>query len=118
MAFQKRFNFETRLAESQRIRKNYPDRIPTIIQRASCSKGHLEDLKKHKYLVPSNTTMMQLMAIIRKRVPSLSPDKSIFLFVNQTTMPPTSASLLTVDEEHRDKDGFLYIYFAGESTFG
>ena len=116
--FKKKYNFETRLAESQRIRKNYPDRIPVVIQRAQCSASDVEDLKKHKYLVPNTTTMSQLMAIIRKRVPHLSSDKSLFLFVNETTMPPSTAPLLTVDDDHKDKDGFLYVYYAGESTFG
>ena len=116
--FKKKFNFETRLAESTRIRTKYPSRIPVVVQRAQCSASDIDDLKKHKYLVPNTTTINQLLAIIRKRVPNLTADKSIFLFVNETTMPPTSASLLTIDEDHRDKDGFLYVYYAGESTFG
>ena len=116
--FKKKYNFETRLAESQRIRKSYPERIPVVIQRAQCSASDVQDLKKHKYLVPNTITMSQLMAVIRKRVPNLSSDKSLFLFVNETTMPPSTAPLLTVDDEHKDKDGFLYVYYAGESTFG
>jgi GABA(A) receptor-associated protein len=116
--FKKKFNFEQRLAESTRIRKNYPNRVPVVIQRAQCSAGDVEDLKRHKYLVPNTTTVSQLVAIIRKRVPNLSADKSIFLFVNETTMPASSSSLMMIDDEHKDTDGFLYVSYAGESTFG
>jgi len=31
---------------------------------------------------------------------------------------PSSASVGEVYEEHRDEDGFLYVQFSGENTFG
>ena len=31
---------------------------------------------------------------------------------------PNSASVGEVYEEHRDEDGFLYVQFSGENTFG
>ena len=115
--FQKKFNFERRLAESSRIRHSYPNRVPVIIQRASCCKD-VEPIDKCKYLVPSSTSVAQLIAIIRKRIPDLTPDKSIFIFVNDTTMPPSASTLLEIDDTYRNKDGFVYVYYAGESTFG
>ena len=115
--FKKKFNFETRLAESTRIRKAYPDRVPLIIQRAQNSKD-VEDLKKHKYLVPAGTSIAQLIAIIRKRMTGLPAEKSIFIFVNETSMPSANATLAEVDNSHRDKDGFVYVHYAGENVFG
>ena len=86
--FKKRFDFERRLSESTRIRERYPDRVPIIIERAGVSKGEVDDLSKHKYLVPNTTSVLQLQHIIRKRIPNLDADKSIFLFVKDTVMPP------------------------------
>ena len=57
------------------------------------------------------------MFVIRKRI-KLSPEKSIFLFVNDTNLVPTAALLSQVYDEHKDDDGFLYITYNGESTFG
>ena len=116
--FKKKYSYEQRLEESTRIRKAYPERIPVIIERANCSNSDVADLKKHKFLIPSHTTVAQVIGIIRKRVPLLSDDKSIFVFVNDTTMPASAQSLLELYEEHKDKDNFLYITYAGESTFG
>ena len=44
--------------------------------------------------------------------------KSIYLFVDNTVMPATAQLLSALYEEHKDQDGFLYITYAGESTFG
>ena len=34
------------------------------------------------------------------------------------TFVPNSASVGEVYDEHRDEDGFLYVQFSGENTFG
>lgn len=56
------------------------------------------------------------MYVIRKRI-ALSPEKALFVFVNGV-LPPTAALLSTVYDEHADADGFLYVTFSGENTFG
>ena len=67
-------------------------------------------------MVPSDLTVGQFQFVIRKRI-RLTPEKAIFLFAGGN-IPPTSASLAMVYAEHKDKDGFLYIAYSGESTFG
>ena len=56
------------------------------------------------------------MFVIRKRL-KLPPEQAIFLFVNGT-IPPTAALMNQIYDEHRDVDGFLYITYSGENTFG
>ena len=46
------------------------------------------------------------MFVIRKRI-KLSPDKSIYLFIDGS-LQNTAANLGQVYEEHKDKDGFIY----------
>jgi len=115
-AFQKKFTFEQRLHESQRIKERYPDRIPVIVEKDHKEKS-LPDIKRHKFLCPSSTTVGQLQAIIRQRLPNISADKSIYVFVNNK-IPSMSALLLNVYDEHMAKDGFLYVVYMGESVFG
>jgi len=60
---------------------------------------------------------------IRKHMPSLKPEDSIFLFVQdkkekQDVLPPSSALMTTIYDKHKDEDGFLYITYSGENTFG
>jgi GABA(A) receptor-associated protein len=47
----------------------------------------------------------------------LPAEQAIFLFVNGV-IPPTAALMNTIYEEHKDEDGFLYISYSGENTFG
>ena len=69
-----------------------------------------------QYLVPADLTVGQFQYVIRKRI-KLEPSKALFIFVNSST-PPTSSLMSTVYEESRDEDGFLYVQYSGESTFG
>lgn len=113
MNFKKEHSFENRLAESNRVLKKHPDRVPVICERSDLSKI---DLDKKKYLVPWDLTMGQFLFIIRKRM-ELPPEKAIFLFVNGK-MVSQSSNVGTVYENEKDKDGFLYLSFSDENVFG
>ena len=96
-----------------------------------------------RYLVPADLTVGQFVYVIRKRI-KLSPEKAIFIFVNNV-LPPTGAASLacqcravaspaasqsetwpvfaaalmsSIYEDHKDEDGFLYVTYSGENTFG
>jgi GABA(A) receptor-associated protein len=45
-------------------------------------------IDKKKYLVPADLTVGQFVYVIRKRI-KLSPEKAIFIFVNEI-LPPTA----------------------------
>ena len=68
-------------------------------------------------LVPDDLVMGQFMHVIRRRL-KLDPAKAIFLFINNRVMPSTSETLAAIYHEHKDADGFLYITYSGENTFG
>lgn len=112
--FKEQHPFEKRKAEAARIRLKYPDRIPVISEKAE--KSEIPDIDKKKYLVPADLTMGQFVYVIRKRI-KLLPDAAIFIFVNNT-LPPAAALMAQVYKEHADEDGFLYVTYSGESTFG
>jgi len=113
-AFQQEHSVEKRQAESSRIREKYPDRIPVIVEKAE--KSDIPDIDKKKYLVPADLTVGQFVYVVRKRI-KLSPEKAIFIFVSNV-LPPTAALMSSIYEEHKDADGFLYITYSGENTFG
>ena len=94
----------------------YPGRVPIICERDQRSLD-IPDIDRKKYLVPSDLSVANFMYVIRRRL-KLPPEKSIYLFVDNTVMPATSQLLSTLYTEHCDGDGFLYIKYAGESTFG
>jgi len=113
-AFKSQNAFEKRKAEAQRIRAKYPDRIPVISEKAE--KSAIPDIDKKKYLVPADLTMGQFVYVIRKRI-KLPPEQAIFVFVNNT-LPPASALMSDIYKAHKDEDGFLYVTYSGENTFG
>ncbi|CAN4117803.1 unnamed protein product [Withania somnifera] len=100
---------ERRQAEAARIREKYPDRIPA-------ERSDIPDIDKKKYLVPADLTVGQFVYVVRKRI-KLSAEKAIFIFV-KNILPPTAAMMSAVYEEHKDEDGFLYMTYSGENTFG
>lgn len=108
--------FDTRKAESERIRTKYPDLIPVICERHP-GNTTLPESTRRKYLVPPDITMGQFKYVIRKRI-ELLPDQALFVFVDSKVMSPTMATLSEVYREHSDDDGFLYMVYSGESTFG
>ena len=114
MDFKNVNSFEDRLSESEKIMNKYPSRLPIIVQ-----KGHsciLNDISKKKYLVPKDLNMSQFIYIIRKRV-NLDKSQSIFLMVGNQ-LCPSNIPISSVYEDNKDKDGFLYITYTSENTFG
>ncbi|ODV91149.1 hypothetical protein CANCADRAFT_25107 [Tortispora caseinolytica NRRL Y-17796] len=106
--------FNKRKAEADRILTKYIDRIPVICERAE--KSDIAAIDKKKYLVPGDLTVGQFVYVVRRRI-KLPSDKAIFIFVNDM-LPPTAALMNSIYDEHKDKDGFLYMTYSGENTFG
>ena len=113
--FKKDFKFEERKKEAGRIKEKYSDKIPIIVEKSI--KSDIANIDKKKYLVPNDITVGQFVYIIRKRI-ELSPEKAVFIFLNNNTIPPTSALLSDLFKKYVDDDGFLYLTYAGENTFG
>lgn len=103
-----------RKKEADRIRLKYPDRVPIIVQKTMGA--DIANLDKIKYLCPSDLTLGQFLYVIRKRI-KLPADQAIFLFINNE-LAKAGNLLSQAYKENADEDGFLYINYQGESTFG
>lgn len=111
----KKIDFDKRLSESKRIMAKYPDRIPLIIFKDP--KSQLAQLDKYKYLIPLDLTLGQFIHVIRKKI-KLASEKSIFLFTQQNNIMTVSEMMNTIYKKHKDNDGFLYLVYFEENTFG
>ena len=111
--FKSNHPFEKRFNESKRILEKYPDRVPVICERIT---NNVPQVDRKKYLCPGDLSLANFMYVIRKRM-NLSSDKSLYFFVNDKMMP-CSALLSSVYDSEKADDGFLYINYGGESTFG
>ncbi|XP_038975172.1 LOW QUALITY PROTEIN: autophagy-related protein 8i-like [Phoenix dactylifera] len=112
--FKEEFSFEERLEESRDIVAKYPDRVPVIVERFT--RCDLPEMEKKKYLVPRDMSVGQFIHILSGRL-HLSPGKALFVFV-KNTLPQTASLMDTMYESYKDEDGFLYICYSSEKTFG
>lgn len=58
----------------------------------------------------------QFYFLIRKRI-HLRAEDALFFFVNNV-IPPTSATMGQLYQEHHEEDFFLYIAYSDESVYG
>ena len=112
-SFKKKYAFEKRKLESKKILIKFPNRIPIIVERYN--KGAPE-IDRKKYLAPDDLNLANFLYVIRKRL-HLSQEKSIYLFINNKLLP-MSKLLGEIYDSNKDEDGFLYIKYCEESTFG
>lgn len=112
--FQEIHPFDERCKESSKMLTKYPDRIPIIVQKL---KGcQISDISKNKYLAPRDMIMSQFVFTIRKKI-DLESSQAIFVTVNNQ-LAQSNALLTDIYEKHRDEDGFLYMIYSSENTFG
>jgi len=111
--FKQEYTFEQRTKQSRDLLQKYDDRIPVIICPGNKNTPVAD---KYKYLVPNTLTIGEFVYIIRKRI-KLGPEQAMFIFTNNI-LPPTASSLYSIYQEHRDDDGFLYLVYSLENTFG
>lgn len=73
-------------------------------------------IDKNKFLVPGDLTVSQFVFVVRKRL-ALAPEQSLFIFCSGT-LPTTGTLLRELYSTYADPDGFLYLLYAAENTFG
>ncbi len=113
LSFRKQKSFHQRCEEATRIMEKYPDRVPIICERGS---REVPELDRSKYLVPRSLSMAEFLYVIRRRL-KLSPEVSIYLFAGEN-IAPGSQLISQVYDSYANRDGFLYISYHGENTFG
>ena len=74
------------------------------------------DIDKQKFLVPRDMNLGQFIYIISKRI-KLDANEALFILVNNNLIPGNKV-LNEVYENNKDIDGFLYVTYSSENTFG
>ena len=106
--FQKE-SLEKRIEQSTRIKRMYSPRIPVVIDRY-----HIitPNIVKHKYLVQPDMTIVHLLYLIRPQI-KIKDSDALFLF-HENQLIPTQTKL----SELKTTDGFIYIIYSLENSFG
>ena len=105
-----------RKKECDKIRRQFPEKIPIICEKDPHSL--IKEIYKNKYLVPGDLTVNMFNMMIRKRI-DIPNTAAFYLLVNAKTSISGDALLSDIYERHKDpEDGFLYIAYASELTWG
>lgn len=112
-SFKTKYSFEARCNEVNNILRKYPDRIPVICEKL---KKDQPDLDKVKYLVPWDLTLGQFIWVIRQRM-KLKSEEALYITINGSIFP-TSSVIGYIYNDNKDADGFLYLIYTKENTFG
>jgi len=115
MSFKQLYPLEKRKEESKKIKSKYPNRIPVICEKYKYSRS-APNIDKNKYLVPNNTSLGQFISVIRQRM-NLSHQIALYVFVSNF-IPSNSQFISNLYSDHKDEDGYLYIVYDIENTFG
>jgi GABA(A) receptor-associated protein len=112
--FKNSLTLDQRIKKSELIKIKHPNLIPVIIEKYSNNKA--PDLDRNKYLITKDSQFNVLANLIRNSI-KLDKSKALFFYTNNKLI--NQADLMSVlYNNHKDKDGFLYIEYAYENTFG
>jgi GABA(A) receptor-associated protein len=97
---------------SEQLKKQYPDKIPLIIEKYF--KSNLPKIDKENFLLSTEFTLYQLIFLLRKRL-FLEKEINFYLYAQQN--PKKQILLkdnLTLNELYnlyKNEDNFLYIFY-------
>jgi GABA(A) receptor-associated protein len=115
MSFKHLYSLNQRKNECEKILLKYPNRIPIICEK-NYNSINAPNIDKHKYLVSRDLTLGQFMHTIRQRM-NLTAEVGLYIFISGF-IPSNSQFLSNLYVDFRDDDGFLYVIYDVENTFG
>ena len=99
---------EERILFSTNLKNKYPGRVPIILQTSK--------KESSKYLIPVDLKISEFIYIIRKKI-KIDSNKAIFIFIDNMIVPMNQS----IGENYnslKNEDGFLYVTYSFENTFG
>ena len=114
MSFKHLYSLNQRKNECEKILLKYPNRIPIICEKHY--KSILPNSEKYKYLVEPDFTLGHFIYVIRRRI-KLPPEQAIYMFIKGHIIS-SNETIRSIYNKYVDEDGFLYMYYTNENTFG
>ena len=112
--FRRRLTLDQRRAEFERIRVHRRTRVPVIVEAGTINAAVMD---KEKFLVPFDLTVAQFLFLVRRRTRDLESSKALFLLIGGE-IPLSSVTMSELYDRHASDDGFLYVVYTTENTFG
>ena len=98
------------------LKLRYPDKIPLICEKDPQS--NINSIDKTKYLIPGDLAVAQFSSMIRKKL-EIEKEKAFFLLINGKHSITGDTLMSELYDKYKDnEDGFLYISYSSELTWG
>lgn len=112
---------EERKEKSTELRKNFPKKIPVVIERIDTRGSEkLPLLKNREQQIGADMTLGEFVKTILRPSIKLQPDQALIVFI-ENELPAMSMMMSQLYHQYGegvDRDGYLYISYIGQSTFG
>lgn len=116
--FKSQYNLDQRREQCAKINRQYPGRVPVIVEPYGTPLTRVNgDNLKSKYLIPEHQTFAAFMVAFRSNA-ELNPEQSIYFIASDNVVPSPSQTVAQFARQHKADDGFLYLYYVRENTFG
>jgi GABA(A) receptor-associated protein len=97
------------------IMQKYPDRICIYLSKLESCKT-VKELDKHKYLIHNTMIASEFIFMIRQKL-VLDSSQALFFYTNNMIVNG-NILLSNIYNKYKHEDGFLYMYYCSENTFG
>ncbi|KAF6145712.1 hypothetical protein GIB67_010673 [Kingdonia uniflora] len=93
-----------------------------IVEKAE--RSDIPNIDKKKYLVPTDLTVGQFVYVLINKIleffclPLRTPSICSFFVAFTVGFATAGVMMSAIYEEKKDEDGFLYVTYSGENTFG
>jgi GABA(A) receptor-associated protein len=121
MGFKDESTFDKRVQLSTRLREQYPDKIPVIVEAYKSNKDSL-NLVNTRFLINECESVHKLIYEARKKIENLRPEEALFFFCKTSDggdiLAPSTSTMGQLYEKYKDADGMLYFVVTKEQVYG
>uniref|UniRef100_A0A7E4UW56 Autophagy-related protein n=1 Tax=Panagrellus redivivus TaxID=6233 RepID=A0A7E4UW56_PANRE len=116
VSYKEKLPFCCRKSEAQNYKNHHEDMIPIICERFHHEK-RIPPLPNCQFLLPKHATVGQLQALIKRNLGDFA-GMAVYLLIANEFLPCLTENLSQLYRDHRDQDGFLYISYSSEDSYG
>jgi hypothetical protein len=110
--FRQQNTLETRKEISGKIREQYPDRYPVIVELDPRATKSLV-IQKKKFLAPGDIPLNKFMLEVRKVI-QMGRQDPLAVMIESGQMVSGDSQMSDLYDRFKDPDGFLYVLFSGD----
>lgn len=119
--------FDARRRMADKALEQHSEKRPLVVDRhASANPLTLPAPRNVKFLVPEALTVAAFLRVLRRQLgegdddddDALLPHQALYLYTDGGALCMCSSTISNVYERYRNQDGFLYLSYMSENTFG